>query len=170
MLAAFGTFAVLASSASAQVTVRDLDDGGEGPAVSAGSEVRQEYEWFDNEDWGAAIPDGNGYWLQRYMLHVDTRLSRRVRLYGELKSGIEVGRTGGPRGSDEDRLDLHQAFVDFSFGPVTVRIGRQELSFGSQRLVSVRGGPNVRQTFDGGTVVLQRGRWRARASGRRRSR
>ena len=106
-------------------------------------------------------PDHNGYWLQRYMLHVDARLSRRVRLYGELKSGIEAGRAGGPRGSDEDRLDLHQAFVDVSFGPVTVRVGRQELVFGSQRLISVREGPNIRQTFDGGTVVLQRGRWRA---------
>ena len=83
-----------------------------------------------------------------------------VRLYGELKSGIEVGRAGGPRGSDEDRLDLHQAFVDVSFGPVTVRAGRQELVFGTQRLISIRDGPNVRQAFDGGTVVLQRGRWR----------
>ena len=101
------------------------------------------------------------------MLHVDTRLSRRVRLYGELKSGIEAGRAGGPRGSDEDRLDLHQGFVDLSFGPVTMRVGRQELAFGSQRLVSVRGGPNVRQTFDAGAVVLQRGRWRADAFGAR---
>ena len=95
------------------------------------------------------------------MLHVDARLAQRVRLYGELKSGIEVGRAGGPRGSDEDRLDLHQAFVDVSFGPVTARVGRQELVFGTQRLISVRDGPNVRQAFDGGTVVLQRGRWRA---------
>ena len=145
----------------AQVAVQQEGDSRAGISFSAGGEVRQEYEWFDNEEWGAEVPDGNGYWLQRYMLHVDARLSRRVRLYGELKSGIEVGRAGGPRGSDEDRLDLHQAFVDVSFGPVTVRVGRQELAFGSQRLVSVREGPNVRQTFDGGTVVLQRGRWRA---------
>ncbi len=124
--------------------------------------MRQEYERFDSEEWGAEVPDDNGYWPQRYMLHGDARLSRRVRLYGGLKSGIEVGRAGGPRGSGEDRLDLHQAFADLSFGPVTVRVGRQELAFGSQRLISVRDGPNVRQTFDGGTVVVRRGRWTLR--------
>ncbi len=28
----------------------------------------------------------------------------------DIKSGIEVGREGGPRPPDEDRLELHQAF------------------------------------------------------------
>ena len=116
-LVVLGTLAASAPAVSAQVAVRDPDDSRAGSSLSAGGEVRQEYEWFDNEEWGAEVPDHNGYWLQRYMLHVDTRLSRRVRLYGELKSGIEAGRAGGPRSSDEDRLDLHQAFVDVSFGP-----------------------------------------------------
>ena len=156
-LVVFGTLATLASAVSAQVAVRDPEDTRSGSSLAAGGEVRQEYEWFDNEEWGAEVPDHNGYWLQRYMIHVDTRLSRRVRLYGELKSGIEVGRAGGPRASDEDRLDLHQGFVDVSFGRVTVRVGRQELAFGSQRLVSFREGPNMRQSFDGGTVVVQPG-------------
>ena len=166
-LVVLGTLVALASAVSAQVAVRDPDDSHAGSSLSAGGEVRQEYEWFANEEWGAEVPDHNGYWLQRYMLHVDARLSRRVRLYGELKSGIEAGRAGGPRSSDEDRLDLHQAFVDVSFGRMTVRVGRQELAFGSQRLVSFREGPNMRQSFDGGTVVVQRGRWRADGFGTR---
>ena len=166
-LVVFGMLATSASALSAQVAVRDPEDTRAGASLSAGGEVRQEYEWFDHEDWGAAVPDRNGYWLQRYMLHVDTTLSPRFRLYGELKSGIEAGRAGGPRGSDEDRLDLHQGFVDVSFGRVTVRVGRQELAFGSQRLVSFREGPNVRQSFDGGSVVVLRGRWRADGFGTR---
>lgn len=40
-------------------------------------------------------------------------------------------------------------------------MGRQELAFGTERLISVRVGPNIRQAFDGGTVVVQRRRWRA---------
>ena len=154
-----GLFAV-ATSVDAQVAVRSVEETGAKSTVSAGGQVREQSEWFANEEWGAEVPDANGYWLQRYMFHLDAPLSRRVRLYGELKSGIEVGRAGGPRPPDEDHLDLHQGFVDLSFGPVTVRVGRQELAFGSQRLVSVREGPNMRQTFDGGKVVLQRGRWR----------
>jgi len=162
-----GTCAAFATGASAQVAVPEREDNRAGSSLSAGGEVRQQYEWFANESWGAEVPDGSGYWLQRYMVYVDARLLRRVRLYGELKSGIEVGRAGGPRASDEDRLDLHQGFVALSLGSVTVRAGRQELAFGSQRLISNRDGPNVRQTFEGATVVLKRGRWRADGFGTR---
>jgi hypothetical protein len=81
-----------------------------------------------------------------------------------LKSGIETGRTGGPRPPDEDKLDAHQGFVEISLSlskshPVTLRAGRQELSFGSSRLVAFREGPNVRQTFDGARLTVRAGDW-----------
>jgi hypothetical protein len=148
----------LAAGASAQVPVLAAERP-PGPSVTIGGQIRQQFERFVNEDWGAEPPDPDGYWLQRYMWHVDARVWRQLRLYGELKSGIETGRAGGPRPPDEDRLDLHQAFMDVSHGALTWRIGRQELAFGSQRLVSRREGPNVRQTFDAGSVIVARGRW-----------
>ncbi len=40
-----------------------------------------------------------------------------------------------------------------------MRIGRQELSFGSSRFVSTREGPNVRQSFDGLRLSLRAGQW-----------
>ena len=33
---------------------------------SVGGEMRQQYERFANEEWGAAPRDDNGYFLQRY--------------------------------------------------------------------------------------------------------
>jgi hypothetical protein len=45
-------------------------------------------------------------------------------------------------------------------GTLTLRPGRQELAFGSGRLVDVREGPNVRRTFDGGRLLLQTPAWR----------
>lgn len=157
---------LLATSAAAQVAVTDRDNAPE-PSIATGGHVRQQYERFRNEDWGAEPPDRDGYWLQRYMWHVDARLSKGIRLYGEVKSGIERGRAGGPRPPDEDRLDLHQGFIDVSHGPVTARLGRQELAFGSQRLVSVREGPNVRQAFDAGSVIVTTARWRMHTFGGR---
>jgi hypothetical protein len=165
-LAPLGTL-VLAADLRAQVDDPRADERRSERSVSAGGQVRQQYERFANEEWGAEVPDSNGYWLQRYMLHLDARLSHHVRIYGELKSGIEAGRAGGPRPTDEDQLDLHQAFVEVSFGPLAAQLGRQELSFGSERLVSVREGPNVRQTFDGGRVVLEKGPWRIDGFGTR---
>lgn len=139
--------------------------GGEGDRyLSLGGEIRQRYEYFHNPVWGQEPQDPNGYWLQRYMLHTDVHLGDRFRFFSQIKSGIEIGRAGGPRGADEDKLDLHQAFVDISAGNhgkdgLTLRIGRQEIGLGSSRLVSFREGPNVRQSFDGVRLGWRSGEW-----------
>ena len=55
--------------------------------------------------------------------------------------------------TDRDAIDLHQMFVDLKAGighggVLTLRVGRQEMSFGAERLVGVREGPNNRRAFD----------------------
>ena len=126
-----------------------------------------QYELFANEEWGAEPPDDNGYFLQRYMLHGDITPRGWLRVFAEFKSGIERGRAGGPRPTDEDTLDLHQGFVETRVTPsryaLTIRGGRQELSYGSQRLISVRERPNVRQSFDALRGILEVRSWRVDA-------
>ncbi|WP_375434965.1 alginate export family protein [uncultured Hymenobacter sp.] len=132
--------------------------------LTLGGEVRQQYEYFHNTNWGEGPEDNNGYLLQRYVGHADLHLGLHVRFFSQFKSGIATGKRGGPEPPDEDRLDVHQAFVDFATredsAALTLRLGRQEMSYGSSRLVSVREGPNVRQTFDGGRLIWQLPRWR----------
>lgn len=133
--------------------------------LSLGGEVRERYEYFRNGTWGQDPPDHDGCLLQRYMLHADVHFGPVVRVFTQLKSGLESGRAGGPRPTDEDKLDLHQVFLDAALpmggaNSLTMRIGRQELAFGSQRLVSVREGPNVRQSFDGLRLILREAPWR----------
>jgi hypothetical protein len=140
--------------------------------LSLGGELRERYEYFDHYNWGQGTQDPNGYLLQRYMAHADLHLGPQVRAFVQLKSGLEKSRDGGPRPPDDDDLDLNQAFVDVSADvtapyAITVRTGRQEIAFGSQRLVSVREGPNVRQSFDGLRGTLTAGDWRIDAFGAR---
>ena len=132
--------------------------------LSLGGEVRERVEAFHNTDWQPTSTDG--FTLQRYMLSADLHLGPRVRMFANFKSGLQDGRRGGPRPTDEDRLDVHEAFVDLRFGEKktqVVRVGRREMAFGSQRLVAVRAGPNVRQSFDGISVVVAPGAWRVEA-------
>ena len=42
-------------------------------------------------------------------------------------------------------------------GSLVLRSGRQELAFGSQRIVSVREGPNMRLSFDGFRAMFRAG-------------
>jgi len=100
------------------------------------------------------------------MGHADVHLGKCARVFSELKSGLETGRNGGPRPSqDEDKLDINQLFVDLSPHAdkdrplTTVRIGRQELNYGEGTLLAIRE-LNVRRTFDGVKVILQPLAWR----------
>src|SRR5262249_56757052 len=116
--------------------------------VTLGGEVRERYEYFHNALWGAGPQDADGYLMQRYMLHGDLHLSDQVRVFSQLKSCVVTRRTGGPRPTDEDRLDLHQGFVDVAGrlggdDTLTMRLGRVELPYGRSRLGSVRASPNA---------------------------
>lgn len=127
---------------------------------SLGGEIRERYEFYDNWNWGLGPQDPNGFWLQRILFSADVHYEESFRVFGQLMSALEDGRTSGPRLTDEDVLDLHQGFVDGRLvladgGKLTARLGRQEIYFGSQRLVSVREAPNIRLSFDGVRMIYQ---------------
>ncbi len=128
--------------------------------LSIGGELRPRYERFTNDAWGAAPADDGGYFLQRYLLHADVHMGGRARAFVQLQSSIEANRNGGPRPIDEDYLDIHQAFFDYRFDlgdtrSLTVRAGRQEMTFGSSRFVTSREGPNARLSFDGLRLIAK---------------
>ncbi len=131
--------------------------------VSLGGEARIRYEYFSEFAFGAGPQDSNGYLLQRYLLHADCHLGKRVRVFTQLQSGIENGRKGGPRLTDDDRLELHQAFIDLKFGgetsSVVVRMGRHEMDLGAGRIISSGEGLNVKRSFDGVRLIWKTRRW-----------
>jgi hypothetical protein len=120
--------------------------------LSLGGEWRIRGEYARNPDFGLDVSEDRAL-LQRILLHADLRLDPSTRVFVQLGSHVAVGRESGDGPTDEDGLDLAQAFVDLSdelgSGRLTVRVGRQETSLGSSRLVSVRESPNVRRAFDG---------------------
>ncbi len=131
-----------------------LNDGGEA-YLSLGGEVRETYERFHNPNFGFQPQDPDGYLLQRYLVHADAHTNAHTRIFVEVVSALENWRAGGARPViDEDKLDFHQGFLDLSAydndgkGGM-LRLGRQELTFGSGRLLALREGTNVPSSFDG---------------------
>ena len=129
--------------------------------LSLGGEIRERYERFHNPLWGQQPQSPGGYLLQRYFLFGDLHLGENLRIFSELMSDWENDRVGGPRPMiDEDQLDFTQFFVDLKLHPfgsdtsLTLRVGRQWLIYGSQRLISNRYGPNVPLPFDGVKAIL----------------
>lgn len=126
--------------------------------ISFGGEARLEYADFHNEDWGRLGIGHNNFLLQRYDVHADLHFSPRIRVFAQIRSGWESGRKNGPRPIDEDKLNMQNLFVDVvawrkKERSLTARLGRQELDYGSGRLVSVREGPNLRLYFTGAKIM-----------------
>lgn len=134
--------------------------------ASLGGEARLKYEYYSEPVFNQRPADDDGFLLQRYLLHADLHATPHFRVFTQLQSSLEDDRNGGPRPTDRDDLDLHQAFADVHVpwdddGSLTLRAGRQEMAYGSQRLVSVRESPNNRLAFDAVRVLTQLGEWRA---------
>jgi hypothetical protein len=136
--------------------------------LSFGGEVRYQYFHFTNEDWGDAPKDKDGFILTRYLGHADLHVGKHFRTFVQLQSSLAGGKVQSPSPVDENQLDLHQAFFDVMLPlkenqTITLRMGRQEMMYGSQRLVSVREAPNNRQAFDAAKLIYQSKRLRADA-------
>lgn len=123
--------------------------------LSLGGQFRERYEYFSNNNFDVGPQDGDGYYLTRILLHADLHATKFFRFFVEGKSATIDDRVGGPRGTDSDEADLEQAFFDFNLplgaakDNLTVRIGRQDLFYGAQRLISPLDWTNVRRTFQG---------------------
>lgn len=132
--------------------------------LTMGGEAREVWEQIGNDNWGAS-PFWNGYLNERYMPYFDLHYGTRVRTFIELKSGLNSFRAGGPRPIDEKKLDFQAAFLEVGASSgqnsINFRVGRQELEYGSGRLIDVREGPNVRLSFDGFMVKSKFDSWQA---------
>lgn len=127
--------------------------------ISFGAEGRFQSFYVHNENWGEASRPSDGYFLNRWLAHSDLHLGNQLRFFVQLQSSLSYSRVN-PSPVDRNPLEIHQAFVDFSTKQdknafFLLRIGRQEFLYGSQRLISVREGPNNRQSFDAVKGILR---------------
>lgn len=132
--------------------------------ISYGGDVRFQYFYTKNEGWGDAAEDKDGYMLARFLAHADLHAGKHFRTFVQLQSSLSGSRIDASP-VDDNPLELHQAFIDIktklaAFASLTFRLGRQEFLYGSQRLVSVREGPNNRQSFDAVRSMLITGNYK----------
>ncbi len=132
--------------------------------LSFGGDVRERFEANDAPNFGVG-PRGRNtdYDISRLEVHADLRVDQQVQAFVQLQSDYAPGKTQlSP--VDQDRLGLEQAFITLSEplagGELKLRLGRQQFAFDLQRFVSVRDGPNVRQSYDAAWADYERGQWR----------
>jgi Alginate export len=134
--------------------------------LSLGGELRERYEALDAPRFGIGAPSDT-YDLQRLLLHADLHVGPQLRLYAELGDHRVFGRRTAATPVDESWPNVQNLFLDLSPEAAEhwrLRLGRQELLLNPmQRLVAVREGPNLRQSYDGGRLSWASNDWRADA-------
>ena len=130
-----------------------------GSYLNFGGELRERVEHFNRPFFSLTPRDTTTYNMHRLLLNGDLHIGDTFRTFIQLGNHEVTSPSMSPP-TDVDHFDLQQAFLDLkaSIGQdasLTFRGGRQEITFGSARLVDVREGPNIRLSFDGGRVFYE---------------
>jgi Alginate export len=136
--------------------------------VGLGGQLRYRGETWKSFGFSPATTADDAFSLGRLLVYSDWHIGEHFRIFVEGESAISSDRDlpGGIRGLDADVLDLQNAFADIilPFGDsddqVTLRLGRQGLLFGKQRLVSTLPWSNTQRSWDGGRVIVETHGWR----------
>jgi len=134
--------------------VKYIPLGREDWSIGFSGEIRIRPEGFRVRGTSGNSDIRDNYLLQRYLFGVDLRMGKRFRFFAEIQSGLISGKLNSPRPTDKDLLSFHQGFFEYKSPKekdrsFRLRLGRQELSIGSSRLIAAAQGLNVKRSFDG---------------------
>lgn len=119
-------------------------------SLTFGGEYRLKIESLDAPDFDLR-PTNVSYTAigHRGLFSADLHAGSSVRAYVQLAAAADSGRKPAERSFDRTRLDIAQAFFDIALPhTTTLRIGRQVLDAGGNRLISTREAGNMRLAFD----------------------
>jgi hypothetical protein len=125
--------------------------------LSVGGEERLQFKQENGGNNGRITGADNNYQLLRSRVYGDLWYKDQIRIYVEYIDAQSYNQNLPPLAIDVNHSDLLNAFADIKLGefddhPIYARLGRQELLYGSQRLISPLDWANTRRTFDGAKV------------------
>ncbi len=127
--------------------------------LSLGGELRWREEFQTNRTYGANNPAEDSFGLYRAWLHADLQYRKLARVFVET---IDAGYDDldlPQQANQVNRWDIHQLFTDLHIlgedTPLTLRVGRQTISYGRQRLVEKSNWGNVGKKFDGARLMYR---------------
>lgn len=134
--------------------------------VNVDLQLRHRYEWRSNFDFNDNVYDKDGFNLWRARLGVMLKPSDDFKFFYQFQDArISDDSTTGSKATFENWLDTRQLWAEaktnklaidaIDVSKVGIRFGRQELTYGAQRLLGAIDWSNVAQTFDAGKVMLE---------------
>lgn len=126
-------------------------------------QFRHRYESRNNFDFNQSVDDEKGFNLYRTRLNIGVLPMDDVKIFTQFQDARIANDSFAVKTAHENYMDVRQAYVeagnllrleDIRLTGLSIRGGRQELSYGAQRLIGGFNWSNVAQTFDAGKVML----------------
>ena len=131
--------------------------------LAFGAGTRERFESNNAANFGTGSNVAQNYVISRNEFNTDLRIANQIQAFVQFQADYAPWKTMLTP-VDRDKLDLEQGFVVLTEpvggGTLKLRAGRQQFAFDLQRFVSVRDGPNVRQSYDAGWADYENGPWR----------
>lgn len=135
--------------------------------LTFGGEYRLRVEGLHAPSFAAQHNEGYTATGERFLAQADLHTAAGPRVFVQLSAATDTGRKPFELPIYRSALDLAQGFVDLPFAldgaRFNLRVGRQELDFDGNRLVSNREVTNLRRAFDMGLATVAVGSWSIQA-------
>ncbi|MBI1984222.1 MAG: alginate export family protein [Acidobacteria bacterium] len=118
--------------------------------LEIGGQIRFRAEVRQNSDLSAEASDARNFVGQRLRFHVRAKVSDNVEAFAQFQDSRLWGEELSTA-SNDNLTDLHQGFVqvkDFLAPGLGLKVGRQELIYGTERLLGAFGWDNIGRSFD----------------------
>ncbi len=136
---------------------------GEDCWLQVGGSYRIRYHNENNMRRAGLTGQDDEFQLHQTRLWLDAEVNDRFRVHAGFIDAASFGETFRPRGAEVNRADLYQLYADTvlmdSDGTLTARLGRQEMRYGSARLIMAPVWANRRRTHDGARLIWRGSDW-----------
>jgi Alginate export len=134
--------------------------------LDIGGQYRARYHGERNMRGLGLTGRDDDFLLHRTRLFANAKFGDTIRLYGEFLDAESNYENYAPRAIEVNRADMLNIFADlllhdFDAGSLTARVGRQELLYGNQRLISPLDWANTRRAFEGAKLMWAGEDWNA---------
>ena len=129
-----------------------------------GGSYRIRYHDENNMRRAGLTGQDDTFTLHQTRIWFDAELNDRISMRAGLIDSASFGETFRPRNNEVNRIDLYQLYFDAKLtdsddGTLTARIGRQEMKYGSARLIMAPVWANRRRTHDGVRMMYRSDDW-----------
>jgi hypothetical protein len=113
------------------------------------ADIRERYQVFNNLDFNSTVDNDSWEFDSRLFVKAKGDFGNGFSLFLQPQAILIQNHTAAGGTQDFSQADLYQAWLQYDIGDFGLRLGRQQLVYGDQRLLGHLGWKDVARTFDG---------------------